>query len=118
MLEVPGARLRRGAVPATTLAMSAYLVLNYTITNPDGYQAYPPAAMPTLASSGAEVLVADYGSDSQEGSPGHVTVVLRFKSKDAARAWYESQAYQAIRHHRTANADGIAVLCDGFVMPN
>lgn len=97
--------------------MSAYLVFNYSITNPEGYQAYPPAAMPTLASSGAEVLVADYASEATEGAPGHVTVVLRFESKDAARAWYESEAYQAIKHHRTSNADGVAVLCDGFVMP-
>jgi uncharacterized protein (DUF1330 family) len=97
--------------------MSAYLVFNYSITNPEGYQAYPPAAMPTLASSGAEVLVADYESQASEGSPGHVTVVLRFESKDAARAWYESEAYQAVKHLRTSNADGVAILCDGFEMP-
>jgi uncharacterized protein (DUF1330 family) len=97
--------------------MSAYMVFNYTITNPEGYQAYPPAAMPTLP-SGAEVLVADYESDSIEGAPGHVTVVLRFESRDVARAWYESEAYQAVRHLRTSNAEGAATLCDGFVMPS
>ena len=98
--------------------MSAYLIFNYTITNPDGYQAYPPAAMPTLGSHGAEVLVADYDSQAEEGSPGAVTVVLRFESTDAARGWYESEDYQSIKHHRTANADGTVVLCDGFVMPD
>jgi uncharacterized protein (DUF1330 family) len=97
--------------------MSAYLVFSYSITNPEGYQAYPQAAMPTLATSGAEVLVADYGSEATEGSPGAVTVILRFESKDAARAWYESEAYQSIRHLRTENADSAVVLCDGFVMP-
>ncbi|MHB8463545.1 MAG: DUF1330 domain-containing protein [Acidimicrobiales bacterium] len=98
--------------------MSAYLVFNYTITDPEGYRAYPAAAMPTLASSGAEVLVADYASEPREGEPGHVTVVLRFESKDAARAWYDSDGYQAIKHHRTSNADGVAVMCDGFLMPS
>src|ERR1700736_5989286 len=97
--------------------MSAYLVFNYRITDPEGSEASPPAAMPTLGSSGAEVLIADYESEPTEGSPGHVTVVLRFESKDAARAWYDSEAYKAVRHLRTSNSDGVAVLCDGFAMP-
>jgi uncharacterized protein (DUF1330 family) len=98
--------------------MSAYMVFNYAITNSDGYGAYPLAAMPTLGSHGAEVLVADYKSDAKEGAPGHVTVVLRFDSKEAALGWYESPEYQAIVHHRTDNVEGVAVLCDGFVMPS
>ena len=98
--------------------MSAYLVFNYTITNPEGYKPYPAAAFPSIATSGAEVLVADYESEAREGSPGKVTVVLRFESKEAATAWYESDAYQAVRHLRTDNADGMTVLCDGFTMPS
>jgi uncharacterized protein (DUF1330 family) len=98
--------------------MSGYAVVNYTITNPQGYEAYLPAAMPTLGAYNAEVLVADYTSEAKEGSPGHVTVVLRFETKDAARAWYESEAYEAAKGHRTNNAEGIFVICDGFVMPS
>ena len=97
--------------------MSAYLVFNYAITNPEGYQAYPPAAMPTLGAHGVEVLVADYASEAKEGSPGHVTVVLRFDSKEAALRWYESPEYQSAMQHRVNNAEGMTVLCDGFVMP-
>ena len=97
--------------------MSAYLVFNYTVTNPEEYQAYPPAAMPTLAGHDVEVLVADYASEVKEGSPGPVTVLLRFASKEAALAWYQSPEYEAIMHHRTDNADCAVVLCDGFVMP-
>lgn len=97
--------------------MSAYLVYSYTVTNPDAYQAYPPAAMPTLEGHDVEVLAADYESEATEGSPANVTVILRSDSKEAARAWYESDAYQAIKHHRTDNTDGFVVLCDGFVMP-
>jgi uncharacterized protein (DUF1330 family) len=97
--------------------MSAYLVFSYTITDPDAYQAYPPAAMPTLAGHDVEVLVADYASEVKEGSPAPITVVLRFESRDAANGWYDSDAYKAIRHLRTDNTDGSVVLCDGFVMP-
>lgn len=73
--------------------------------------------MPTLGAHGAEVLVADYASESEEGSPGPVTVMVRFESKEAARAWYESDGYQTAMALRTASSEGTAVLCDGFVMP-
>ncbi len=92
------------------------MVFNYTITNPEAYQAYGPVARATLGPSGAEVLVVDHHSEATEGSPGNVTVVLRFESKEAARAWYESEAYQAAKPLRTANTDGFAVLCEGLVM--
>jgi uncharacterized protein (DUF1330 family) len=98
--------------------MSAYLIYSYTVTNPDAYQAYPPAAMPTLEGHDVEVLVADYESEPTEGTPAPVTVVLRFESEEAARAWYDSDAYQAIKHHRADNTDGSVALCDGFVMPS
>src|ERR1700722_13717713 len=97
--------------------MSAYMVFNYTVTNQEGYDKYLPAAMPTLGPGVAEVIVADTKSEATEGSPGQVTVVLRFESKDAARAWYESAAYQAAKPLRTSNSEGVAVLCDGFVVP-
>lgn len=61
--------------------------------------------------------MAAYASETEEGSPGPVTVVVRFASKEAARAWYESDGYQTAMAIRTANTEGTAVLHDGFVMP-
>lgn len=95
--------------------MAAYLVANYRITKPDAYGAYPPAVVPTLAAHGAEVLAADYESEVVEGEPSSVTIVLRFPSKEAARAWYHSPEYQKIVHLRTDNSDGFVVFADGFV---
>jgi uncharacterized protein (DUF1330 family) len=97
--------------------MSAYMIFSYTITDPDAYQAYPVAAMPTMGAHGVEVLVADYASEAEEGSPGEVTVVLRFDSKEAARGWYQSDGYQAAKPLRTAATEGNVIICDGFVMP-
>ena len=93
------------------------MIFNYAINNPSGYDAYPPVAMPTIAQSGAEILVADYQSEGKEGSPGRVTIVLRFESRDAAESWYGSDDYQAAKAIRVDNADGVAILCDGFVIP-
>ena len=93
--------------------MAGYFIANYTITNPDGYQEYLAAVSPTLTAHGAEGIVVDRGSDLLEGSAGQVTVVLRFATKAAAKAWYESPEYQAIKHLRTDNTEGIAVIAEG-----
>ena len=97
--------------------MAGYIIVSYRITNPAGYEAYVPAVMPTLEAYGAEVLVADSESEILEGSPESITVVLKFASKEAARAWYESPEYQEVIHLRTDNCESHAVLVDEFVMP-
>jgi len=93
--------------------MAGYFVANYTITNQAGYREYLAAVGPTLTAHGAESIVVDRDSGLLEGSAGQVTVVLRFATKAAAQAWYESSQYQAIRHLRTDNTEGIAVIAEG-----
>ena len=97
--------------------MAGYLIANYSITNPDGYQAYIAAVGPTIVARGGEILVAGPGSEAVEGEPGPVTVVLKFPSKEALRAWYDSPEYQKIIHLRTDNTEGSVVFADEFVMP-
>ena len=93
--------------------MAGYFVANYTITNQAEYKEYIAAVGPILEAHGAENIVIDRDSELLEGSPGQVTVVLRFASKAAARAWYESPEYQAIIHLRTDNIEGIGVIAEG-----
>jgi len=67
----------------------------------------------TLEPFGGRFLV--HGGDLEviEGEwPGHL-VVIEFESRERARAWYRSQAYQQILPLRTRNADGNAVLAQG-----
>ena len=87
------------------------MVFNYTVTNSKGYQGYPTAVGATFAPYGAEVLFVDVQSEPIEGTPGHITVVLKFESKEAARAWYESPEYQAALPLRISNTEGVALLC-------
>lgn len=95
--------------------MTAYFVASYRITDPAGYEPYVPAVIPTLLAHGCEPLVADYASQVIEGEPGDVTIVLKFASKEAAMAWYNSPEYQAIKHYRTDNSEGTSVLVDQWV---
>lgn len=95
--------------------MPALLVFNYTVTNPEGYEPYRAKALETLQAHGAEILAADFESEHVEGDGGHVTVVLRFADKDAARAWYESPEYQAVVGERLNNSDpNVGALINGI----
>lgn len=93
--------------------MSAYFVFNYQIDNREAYDPYLAEVPKTLQAHGAEILVADFESESIEGDARHVTIVLKFSSKDAARAWYESPEYKKIIELRTDNAVGMAALAKG-----
>lgn len=97
--------------------MAGYLIANYKITNEEGYQAYVAAVGETILGHGGEILVAGPGSESVEGNPGPITIVLKFPSMEALRAWYESPEYNSIIKLRTDNTEGMVVFADEFVMP-
>ena len=44
--------------------------------------------------------------------PGFI-VVIEFPDRDAAQAWYESEAYQEILPLRTENSDSSAIIVEG-----
>lgn len=97
--------------------MSAYLIVNYDVDNPDLYKEYQAGSVSALRiPDECEVVVFDAASDQVEGEgAGKQTVVLKFESKDKAREIYESGEYQAIvgkRHDATSKH--FAVLVDGF----
>ena len=102
---------------ATVAVMSAYLIINYRITDPDLYGEYFQLAGPALKiGSECEVLVADPASTRIEGdTAGHQTIVLKFESAERAREIYESGEYQAALPKRlAATTDHFAVLAAGL----
>lgn len=93
--------------------MAAYIVASYEVTNSEGFAAYGPEVQKTLVGHDVEVLAADGQSETIEGRPDPFTVILRFPDKAAARAWYDSAAYTAIKGLRIDNSRGTMVLIDG-----
>ncbi|WP_242657051.1 DUF1330 domain-containing protein [Mycobacterium talmoniae] len=76
-------------------------------------KAYAQAA--GAAMGPASILSVDTAPQVIEGDwHGDQTVVLEFESVDAARAWYESEAYQKAAKLRQAAADCNAVILSGF----
>ena len=65
--------------------------------------------------SGATILAVDTEPEVLEGDwHGDQTVLLEFESVDAAREWYDSDAYQEAAKLRQAAADCNGVILSGF----
>ena len=68
--------------------------------------------------AGAKVLAVAPEPQVLEGTwHGEKTVVLEFASVEAARAWYESAAYEKAKPLRHAAAETNAVILAGFEPP-
>lgn len=100
--------------------MSAYLIVNFSVDDPEGYKAYQKGAVPALQiGTAARPLVVDRASEALEGEPGTNTVVLQYESKDAARQAYQSGDYQEVLPIRLgATSNHFCVLVDGFTPPS
>ena len=98
--------------------MAAYFIANITVTNPEGYTRYIERAPATIAAHGGRYLVRGGAHETVEGAwtPDRV-VVLEFKDRETALAWYNSKEYQAILPDRTANTTGSAILIEGVAPP-
>lgn len=102
----------RAAVP------KGYVILTEAIRDQAGMEAYGQASAPTMIKAGAKVLSVDTQPEILEGEwHGNRTVVVEFESVAAARAWYESAAYQKAKPLRQAAADCNAVIVSGFQLP-
>ena len=91
--------------------MAAYFIAQYVVNDPDLYREYQAGAGPTIQAHGAELVAFDVAAESIEGTaPGPQTVVLKFESSEAAKAWYNSEEYQAVVGKRLAATNGFAVI--------
>ena len=91
--------------------MAAYFVAQYVVNDPKVYREYQMGAGPTIQAAGGELVSFDVGAATIEGKPpGPVDVIVRFASTEAAKAWYESPAYQAVVGKRLASTTGFAVV--------
>ena len=91
--------------------MPAYFIAQYVVNDPKLYREYQQGAAATIQASGGEVISFDVASETIEGKPpGPQTVIVKFASTEAAKAWYRSPAYQAVVGKRLASTTGFSVL--------
>lgn len=97
--------------------MPAYVIAQMTVNDVDMYYDYASKIGPTVAPYGGKILAAN-DADVREGSLRYLrTIVGEFPDLDAARSWYESDAYQAIIDLRVNAADGALFFVSGLTMP-
>jgi uncharacterized protein (DUF1330 family) len=90
--------------------MSAFVVVQGTVTDPDKMQEYGAAAGPTIAAHGGELMVRG-PMEVLSGSSDHkISVVVRFADAASARNWYNSPEYQALIPTREAAFDSVFAL--------
>jgi uncharacterized protein (DUF1330 family) len=91
--------------------VAAYFIAQYVVNDPKLYREYQGAAGATIQAAGGEVVAFDVAAETIEGKPpGPQTVILKFASAEAAKAWYNSAAYQAALPKRLAATEGFAVI--------
>jgi uncharacterized protein (DUF1330 family) len=87
-----------------------YIVITEDVKDLDGMTEYAKLAGKAMA--GAKILAFDPKVETLEGEwHGTQTVLLEFESVEAAREWYNSDAYQEAAKLRQAAAD-----CNGAIL--
>ena len=91
--------------------MSAYVIAEIDVQNPEGYEEYRPLANESITRHGGRFIVRGGKTEVFEGEWSDRIVVAEFESLEAARAWYFSDDYQAAAaiRHRTSQGRIIAV---------
>src|SRR5215212_3159672 len=88
-----------------------YIIITEDVKDPAGMAEYGKLASKAMA--GSTLLSFDSKPEVLEGEwHGTQTVVLEFESVEAARDWYNSDAYQEAAKLRQAAAD-----CNGAILP-
>jgi len=95
--------------------MVAYVINEIVITEPERFQTYADQVPAILAAHGGEYVVRGGQPERIDGpEPPHRLVVLRFESREAARAWRNSPEYLAILPIREATSASRVYIVDGF----
>lgn len=94
--------------------MPAYVIVQGTVTDPEQFEQYKPAAGPAVVGAGGSYIVRGGTTVSLEGgAPPERTTILQFESVEAAVAWYHSAEYTAAKALREGAADMRLYVVEG-----
>ncbi|HBL56182.1 MAG TPA: DUF1330 domain-containing protein [Candidatus Lambdaproteobacteria bacterium] len=92
--------------------MSAYVIVDITVTDPERYEDYKKLAPPAIAAYGGKYVVRGGKSEKLEGNwePNRI-VILEFESTEKAKEFINSPEYREARalRHETASSNMIVV---------
>jgi uncharacterized protein (DUF1330 family) len=88
-----GARTLMAQKPPT----GYYIAEVFDVTNQDEFNTYAAGVPATIAKYGGRYLVRGGKTQTLEGEPPKRIIVMTFDSAEAARKWYDSAEYSAIK---------------------
>jgi len=94
--------------------MAAYIVVDLTVNDPDGFARYRDMVPPTVAAYGGRYLVRGGAITPLEGdwTPRRITV-LEFPSAEQARAWWDSPEYAEAKALRMRTTTTNMIIVEG-----
>ena len=92
--------------------MPALVTATVQIKNPEKFKEYASKVPETMGAHGGKMIARGKLAKSLAGECGHqVEAIFEFPSQEAAQAWYDSDAYQALVAVRNEGAHvNIAIL--------
>jgi uncharacterized protein (DUF1330 family) len=98
--------------------MSAYVIVDITVTDPDRYEEYKRLAPEPVSLYGGRYLARGLPAETLEGdwAPARL-VILEFESVERAKAWLDSPEYHDARQirHEAARSQMIVVPGAGSI---
>ena len=84
----------------------AYVIAHIDVTDPEAYARYMQGSSAAMKAHGARILARGGRAETREGHGRARNVLVEFDSYEAAKAFYESEQYQAAKKLR----DGAAIF--------
>ena len=95
--------------------MSAYVVVQVDIKDPERFEDYRAMVPASLAAYGGRYVVRGGALETLEGSwqPSRM-VIIEFDSVEQAKRWWDSDEYREARDLRQATADTQMIVIEGY----
>jgi uncharacterized protein (DUF1330 family) len=94
--------------------MSAYIIAQVTITDPQGFEEYRNMVPPTIAKYGGKFVVRGGKVDTLEGKwDNRRLVIIEFDNAERAKQWWASEDYREAKQLRQRTAETDLIVVEG-----
>ncbi len=91
-----------------------YLIAHIRVHDKDAFEEFKQLSGAAIKAYNGRVLVRNPAPDHREGGGQGLAILIEFDSLEAARAFYESDAYQIARAVREKISDTDLILVEGL----
>lgn len=103
------------AAHAQTQPGPAYIVVELTVNDREGFMEYAEKAPPTLSQYRGRFVVLAADAQTVEGAePDGFVTIIKFDTVDAAQKWLNSPEYSAVKGIRHRTSDTRSYLVEGM----